>query len=59
MQHWAPLAIMGIVASVMSRFQLTSPRNMTAESLAAGETFSVSIYPRSPLLLTFAPRVAA
>ncbi|WIA21632.1 hypothetical protein OEZ85_000814 [Tetradesmus obliquus] len=58
-QHWARLAIMGTVASVLGRFKLASPRSMTVESLAAGETFSVSVYPRAPLLLTFTPRAAA
>ena len=59
LQHWARLAIMGTVASVLGRFKLASPRSMTVESLAAGETFCVSVYPRAPLLLTFKPRTAA
>jgi hypothetical protein len=50
---------MGTVANVLSRFKLTSPRSMTVESLAEGETFSVSAYPRTPLLLTCTPRTAA
>jgi len=56
-QHWARLAITATVASVLSRFELLSPRNMSAESLAAGETFSVSIYPKEPLLVTLKKRI--
>jgi len=48
---------MATVASALSRFELLSPRNMSAESLAAGETFSVSIYPKEPLLLTLKKRI--
>jgi hypothetical protein len=59
MQHWARLAISGTVATVLSRFKLTAPSDMAADSLAAGETFSVSIYPKTPLMLTFTPRTAA
>lgn len=47
---------MATVANILSRFELLSPRNMSVDSLAAGETFSVSIYPKEPLLLTLKKR---
>jgi hypothetical protein len=55
-QHWAKLAMLGTVATVMAKFTVTSPRSMSVESLAAGEIFSLSITSKTPLKLSFTPR---
>jgi len=55
-QHLARLSILTMVCSILSRFTLTAPNDLTPEKLAADEVFSVTIYPHHPIMITFRRR---
>jgi hypothetical protein len=45
-----------MVASILARYRVIAPDDLTVEKLAANEIFSISTYPHNPVLLRFVPR---